>query len=532
MFGRTKTLILENALLVVFISLVVLLVLLQANPITSYPSRDGGAFTYIGHIILEGKHLYVDAWDSKPPAIFYLNAFALWLGRDTFWGIWLVEFAFLFGAACIGYKVMKTLWQPGPAIIGTIVWVWGLNRVLSGGNFTEEYPLLFNFFAIYAFWKSIQKPKMVFYDLAIGFSLALSFIFRANNIGIQISIILTWLVILICRKEFWLLFQKLSMICIGALVILSMVCLYFFINGSLKAMVDAAIVYNFYYGGGNSFNLWHSSIVQGFIDLGGPAWVALAGYIIILWRMAKGIINKRLEEMTLFLFVGWPMEMILSGVSGRGYGHYFISWLPIVSLLCGLAFSFVFIKIFRSWVGELFNKQLGIVLLILITASLVLFWKDWGVYKDSFYKVAFDRKSGIEAVQPVAQYIQENTTLNETVLIWGGQAGLNFMAKRDSPTAYIFYPGYITSPIASKADDIFLHDITTRPPALIVDAYIAAPDDILSLDPGTRQVQIAAGKGQTFHPNNLDRVFEFVESHYKLETRIANYAIYRLAGTP
>lgn len=522
----------EKVIIIFFLAILVALTLVQANPITTYPSRDGGAFNYIGRLILEGKLPYVDVWDSKPPGIFYLNAFALWLGRNTRWGIWLVEFVFLFGAACVGYKLMKTLWQPGAAIIGTIIWLWGLNGVLSGGNFTEEYPLLFNFLAIYAFWNSIQKPKKVIYDLAIGFTLALSFLFRANNIGIQVSIILTWLVVLIASKKFLLLFQKLSMICIGTLVVLAVICVYFLLNGTLIAMFEASIVYNFYYGGREGLHLWRSSIVRGFSDLDGTAWVALIGYIIVAWRMVKGIMVRHLEEMTLFLFIGWPIEMILSGVSGRGYGHYFISWLPIVSLLSGLAFSFALIKIFKSWIGELFCKRTGIVLWMLIIALMMIFWKDWVVYKDSFYKVVFDRGSGIEAVHPVAQYIHENTDSHDTVLIWGGQAGLNFMADRDSPTAYIFYPGYTTSPIASKAEEIFLYDITTRPPVLIVDAYIDAPDDILSLDPGTRQAQIAAGKGQTFHPDNLDRVFEFVESHYELETGIANYAVYRLIDTP
>jgi hypothetical protein len=159
MIHNIKPKIIENLLLTLFISILVLLVLAQANPLINLPSRDGGIYAYIGHIILEGKLPYVDAWESKTPGIFYLNAFALWFGKGTQWGIWLVEFVFLFISAWVGYGLMRKLWQPGAAIFGTLVWLFGLNQVLSGGNFTEEYPLLFNFLASFFFWKGFRSQK-------------------------------------------------------------------------------------------------------------------------------------------------------------------------------------------------------------------------------------------------------------------------------------------------------------------------------------------------------------------------------------
>src|SRR6185503_20182226 len=51
-------------------------VLVQANPATRLPGRDNGFYLYIGEQIVHGKLPYRDAWESKPPAIFYLNALA------------------------------------------------------------------------------------------------------------------------------------------------------------------------------------------------------------------------------------------------------------------------------------------------------------------------------------------------------------------------------------------------------------------------------------------------------------------------
>jgi hypothetical protein len=135
----------------VALALLIAVVLEQANPYTTIPSSDNGSFLHVGRLILQGKLLYLNVWDSKPPGIFYLNALGLWLGRDTRWGVWLLQFVFRFATAVIGYRLLRKAWQPGAAVFGMIFWIWGLYRVLGDGDFVEEYPLLFNM-AVLAFF--------------------------------------------------------------------------------------------------------------------------------------------------------------------------------------------------------------------------------------------------------------------------------------------------------------------------------------------------------------------------------------------
>ena len=52
------------------LAIFVLLVVGQANPYTTLPTRDSGSYLYIGRLILRGDVPYIAAWDSKPPAIF------------------------------------------------------------------------------------------------------------------------------------------------------------------------------------------------------------------------------------------------------------------------------------------------------------------------------------------------------------------------------------------------------------------------------------------------------------------------------
>jgi hypothetical protein len=515
---------LETAITIAFLGLLVALVLLQANPLTTLPSRDGGIYAYFGRIILEGKLPYIYAWDSKPPGLFYLNALALWLGRGTRWGIWLMEYIFLLAATVIGYKLMRNLWRSGAAIFGTIIWLLGLNAVLSGGNYTEEYPLLFNFLALYCFWKSLQNPENKIYDFFTGLTLALSFLFRANNIGVQITIILTWCIVLLVGKDITLLLKKVALMLGAALLLISGVCAYFWAKGALYPMIEAALLYNFYYTGGHA-NLW-SGIKNGFEYLGPIAWVALAGYLITLWHFILSYRLKTVDNIALLLMIGWPVEIVLAALSGRGYGHYYISWLPMIALLCGMLFSELARQILPGIIKFL-NARVKYALLILVAVSAVIFRGGLVSYWDSFSRILFDRRLGIENTPPIAQYVRNNTDPGDRVLVWGGQMGINLMSHRDSPTASIIYPLYVDSPFTAKMEARFLSDIENQPPAMIIDAYIHDPDNVLSLNPDVRSAQIAAGKGEDYQPPNLAQVFDFIQSHYKLEVVIGDYSVYK-----
>ncbi len=93
-------------LLAMLLMLLVLIVLVQANPGTRIPGRDYGFYVYIGDQIVHGKLPYRDAWESKPPAIFYVNAVGLWLGRGSRWGVWMIELIALLAAGVFSLNIM------------------------------------------------------------------------------------------------------------------------------------------------------------------------------------------------------------------------------------------------------------------------------------------------------------------------------------------------------------------------------------------------------------------------------------------
>jgi hypothetical protein len=507
------------------LALLVLLVLDRANPYTTLPTRDSGCYLYIGRLILRGELPYINAWDSKPPAIFYINALGLWLGKGTRWGVWVLESLFIFSAALIGYRLLRRIWKSGPAIFGMVMWMWGLDKVFWKGDLIEEFSLLFSMAAILFFWLGQQNTKNRIYDFLIGAMTLLSFLFRANNIGTGIAVALSYVSIGLLQRDYISILKRLGGMLAGAAAVLLITTVLLWQQGILGAAWNAAILYNFSYVG-NNINIWWS-ILQGFQYLGMLAWICLLGYSILIVFSIKMIRTKSIQTFLVLPLILWPVEIILSSLSGRGYMHYFVNWLPSVALLCGYLYLVASPWIFSHKMIAFMDTE-NIPLIIATIFAMILGNGRIVDYYQSFHDMIFNRQYGVEEVDLTSLYIRRNTEPNDKVLDWG-QGGINYMSQRDAPTAYLWYPEYLPSKLTTTLVNGFYDDILKQPPEIIVDSYLVAPDDVLSLDPVIRQEQLDASKGLFVgRAENVDLFFQFVSTHYAIEKVVDGHAIYRL----
>ena len=523
MIGKKQKLVLENGFLIIFLSMLVGIVLLQANPMVNYSSDDGGVFTYIGEMITRGKILYIDVWDHKPPGIFYLDALGLILGHETRWGIFFLENLFLFGSTLLGYNLIRKLWGQVPAMVATAIWMMGLKNAIGVGNFTEEYSLIFNFLALYLFWKSTQAPNSRWLDFSLGLTLALSFLLRPNNIGIQCSIVLSMLISSILKKEFKLFLKKMLLWGFAVLLVLGGVCVYFWSQNALKEMLMASVIYNSFYAGNHLDIL--ENISSGFDVLGATAWFAVSGYGLALFIFIRNLVkDKTIDKIALLSVIGWPVEILMSSLSGRSYGHYFIAWCPIMALLIGQSMSFFLPRIFQPGFLKLFNEQLYRSLPVVILLTFLVFPDDIKTNLNSYRQVLFNRSEGVQVTQPIAQYIRSNTEPGDKVLAWGGKAGINYMARRESPVAPVFYPLFVYSPITDELVDRFFQDLQADKPEMIV-----AVSDIPRLNIVERNIYL----GNEWISNDtarLNEFFDFLDNYYVLEADVDNFYVFRLTA--
>jgi hypothetical protein len=116
------------------------------------PGPDAGVFASIAMQTIDGKVLYRDTADAKPPMVFALDALALAAGDGTFHSIRVLERFWAAGAAILVFLVTLTIFRrralAAAASVGFSFLAYG-EALFEQGNTTEEYSLLFVFAGIF-----------------------------------------------------------------------------------------------------------------------------------------------------------------------------------------------------------------------------------------------------------------------------------------------------------------------------------------------------------------------------------------------
>ena len=509
---------LQAKLIAVVLALAVVVVLGRANPLTTDLGRDSGNSAYIASHILRGNTIYVTAWNQKPPGIYYIDAVGLWLGRGSRWGIWAAELVFLWGASLAGLAGLSRMFGIGPAVAASAVWLAGLSQALEGGNLTEEYSLLFSFISLWVFALALDGRRSAWTSAAVGAALGFSFLLRANNVGVPFTILLTWLLLAALEHRRREALRTVITSGLGFLLPVVATTLYFAHRGAVGPLLEGSLIFNASYASHPDFL---GSFQSGVISIGFAAGVGLAGIALAVQTLREQWKTRAFDALTLWLCFDFILEVLLSGLSGRNYPHYFISWLPWIAVASALL-----TKRLLPQTAEVRGGRAAALLAFSGLAMVVASRTTLAEYARTFDAVR-ETRALLQRVDPAAQYVEDHTQQGETVLVWGGGAGINFLAHRDAPSAYFLYGVLGESTLEDRIAAQFMHDITSEPPVLILD--MAGGQGYEPLPPLSVVNPLAwSAREQVYAPLLLQEFFEFVRTHYTLKTRVGTIPIYRL----
>lgn len=142
-----------------------------------HPGTDAGIFSAVAMEMLNGHQLYAEVFESKPPAIFLLNALSLLIGRE-YHAIRITELLLLLGSAVLllsRFRIyLKNIWA-GLCLAFIFFGFLLQPELYSKGNQTELYATLclLNGFALL-----IPQNRNALTTFSGGFFLALSPWFR------------------------------------------------------------------------------------------------------------------------------------------------------------------------------------------------------------------------------------------------------------------------------------------------------------------------------------------------------------------
>ncbi len=419
--------------------------------------HDESTYIVIARDILNGKLLYTDMIDIKPPGIFYLFAGFLLIIKD---GILSVRiFASLF-IACSSFLIFLIVNRYSKSRFFsffsafTFILLTSAYRIGLPAN-TE---IFFTFFTILFIYLLIRKNSSSLILLLAGMSIGTGFIIKYVVLFDFCAIMLIYLLYLIKnRTGIGKIISNILLITTGFLMPFVFAHLFFFISGNYNDFFYATFEVTRNY----PTVLKASEICKYIIHIHKIFMpFLLSFYVLVGFKIFR---EKRISFTVLSFLIWYFMLWVSVIIPGKYFAHYFIQFFPLLSLACPFIFDHTKIK-------ELKYKS-GLFALILFFSVLILNYRN---YKR--YIAAHDYP------REIAEYIQRRIDKEDQIFIGNNYHIIYYFLNKEVPLKYV-HPSVLIKKDHIKTLKLNPKDeikkiINTKPKYILIEGKF--PVDILN----------------------------------------------------
>jgi hypothetical protein len=475
-----------------------------------FVGRDSSVFLYVARLIQAGALPYRDVWDHKPPLVYYLDVVGLALNDRGLPGVDVVEFAALFLAAIIGFWAMYRTLGLAPALFGTVAWTTAIALILDGGNRPEEFAIPLQFSALALYLWDRRAGRSAWRWLAIGIAAGFAVLLKPTVLGMWAAVYIAEVARAWQIRSLGSIVQPLLLGATGAALVTLPVAAYLVANGAGADFVDQVLRYNIPYSQ-SSFSDRLVALASGvtLTLFSGLFPVAFAAWVVAVVQIVRGSAPAETRPLLVVAVLALPIDFALASATGRPYREYFLGCLAVQAVLAAIAAS-----VMRPTLQRVAARlRLSPDLVVAGSVGLCAF-----VFASAIPAVAaYRHETGPnpqQATRPVAtEYVVAHTAATDRVLIWGGEAGLNYTTGRRSPTRYAYqYALYMRGYQRPEFVSELLLALQREPPALIVDAS-PATTDVPPLDRTARQRWTPLEPHTVVLPE-MDQLFRWIEDRY------------------
>ena len=534
----------KNSLTLLVIGVLAFGVMFIANvaidPSFSSLSRDAGAFAYCGQQIDNGALLYRDCWDNKPPAIYYLDAAIIAVGGASRWSLWLFQAIWLSINAVVLYTILHNIWGSGPALLSTALFIFTLLYPVyfSGGNLTETYALLPITLTLGAYFSYTRSAKRIFLA-GIGFFTAISFLFKPTYISLALAIGLIVLFLQLRQRKLRSLLAELGIIIASFILPLLFVAAYWAIKKDLSDLLYAVFIHNkLYVQSGFSLRaaigtVWILILEQPLAALFALTLVSLIVYFVENGSRLRRTGDNEIGGMDIETRRAWVMtaisisllfDIFFIALPGSNFRHYF--QIPILTMAVICAYLF-YLLLHMSTLGT--KSRLYSAFIFSAAGVLLLPWAVEVIGKELPSQAnwqALLSNPNFTKSQPdeIEKFILENSSPDQSILIWDYDPTIYFQVQRRSPTRFIFLR-HIYTPIPGAANGFaeFMQELLDDPPVLIITSK-TAQQGLPYL--GLREDQICSECAADIRQGVIE-FKKYLDEYYRPYTDIQTWAIYK-----
>jgi hypothetical protein len=479
----------------------ILFVVVRALPILSFPlGRDQGTYLTIGQGLLEGKQLYRDLWDNKPPGIFIAYAGIAKLFGRVMWSAAAVDILLLlvisyllfrFAAPHLGragaaitvmvhasmHGDMKYFWIAQPETFQVACILAGYLLMTRRGRGWKPSCVAAGFLLGYACWLKYN---------AVAFLPFLLFLPYLDTSGLdrqppRLSLSITW--------RSW--FAKAALLLAGLAAAMGIVLAWIALEGAWPAMREMQfVVLPRYAAMGIERNRHYllSVFARTNYDLG--VWN--------LWAIVAGLVVARLRrDMRRFapLFLAALVSYAAVAMQVRFHDYYFQTCYPFLAAL----WAYLVVSAYEGSRALARNfRQRGWRLaagLVWVVFAQAVFWplpeefskltmryeelREWRADPETFYS-AYSQELPFEHLGgelKVVNFLRQSAGPHDGVYVWSAHCAVYYLSGHPPPTRFVSNLGIVSlwSPYSWRAE--LMQDLERSRPSFIV----VARDDQLPI---------------------------------------------------
>lgn len=472
--------------------------------------RDQGIYAYVAWAWVNDRIPFRDAFEHKGPLLYAVYAAALSFSKGAMWGVNLADVLARLSAVLLSYWAASIVLEKRFA--------------LTAALFTA-LPL----FAVFnsCWWNAEAETFMLpLFPLSLGLALRpghpsrfLAGLVAAQTVALKPTAVLHALFLFgpaSARPT-----GKRAGLSYGAGLLAGILpwVLYFAAKGALADLYSDLI----------RFNTFHAGLTPG---QGWPQALALAGKgtwmvfgLLVLLALA-GIFDRRR-----LLLLAWTAQALAQVfLQTKFFLYHWLVVIPPLALLAAGGIRWIYDNLQRSlsylaWALFLVQAALGLRFYALLqshyqTPQYLLGQVDRDQYFARFREPGAD--FNFYATWHVADYLRRHTAPSDTILVFGYEPGINYLAARFAPTRFHSdYPLTFTPKSAGaeqwreQAREVFLHDLTQAPPRVIIlvagDQNALEPED--SLTQARSFPPFWEFLTQNYEPSKTIEDFHFFERH-------------------
>jgi hypothetical protein len=444
---------------------------------------DQNIFAEIGWLLLHGKKLYVDAWDVKPPNIFYVYALFEWLFGANGFAVRLSDYVFAliaFSAIFIAIRrqtaglangLMQTWAAPLSAIFLALTL---LSLGLADTAQTESYSLACIIGAVALICGEptptpslkrrgdLNKQRLFF----AGVLIAIATFFKTTNAVflLPISIEIFFRDRKSCVRSILFLIAGVLLWCgvqIGVLAI----------EGSLGEYLRITMsVLAHHTNEASDLSRWSLfRAIWTYVDI----WGILSVIAILTAVFRRDGAFLRSVRMALFLLIA-GMAAVL--IQNKGWGYQYVVLLPGLVSLCAISGIYLYerIRAKSRWIAAVFAIFLLLHTLLMAPSAhrRVHYCSDalLSVRDHSDYVATLGSRKSLyypAGTDALATYLSKHATPKDEIFIFGEEPGAYWQADRMPATRFV-YSLLFTSGVIPDSDLLAINDtLVRREPAII-----------------------------------------------------------------